>query len=76
MAYKIMKKDKVNKESETVETARGKGVNSTDLLGNFLSYCSSGWRFNILWFLLCFLFTFIFTSLFLYRDIIVDFVRR
>jgi hypothetical protein len=28
-----MKKDKISKESENVETARDKGVNSTDWLG-------------------------------------------
>ncbi len=32
MAYKIMKKNKINKESKNVETTGDKGVNSTDLL--------------------------------------------
>jgi hypothetical protein len=30
-----MKKDKIDKESGTIETARDKGVTSTDWLGNF-----------------------------------------
>jgi len=33
MRKKTMNKNKVNKESQNVQTARDKGVNSTDLLG-------------------------------------------
>ncbi len=33
MAYKIMEKNKIDKESKNVETAHDKGVTSTDLLG-------------------------------------------
>lgn len=36
MAYEIMNKEKVNTESDNSETARDKGVNSTDWLGVFL----------------------------------------
>ncbi len=32
MAYKIMNKNKTSTESNDVQTARDKGVNSTDLL--------------------------------------------
>ena len=32
MAYRIMDKNKINKESKTVETARDKGVTSSDWL--------------------------------------------
>ena len=34
MAYKIMKKDKISKEPENVETATDKGVSSTEWLEN------------------------------------------
>ncbi len=33
MAYEIMDINKISKESENLETARDKGVNSTELLG-------------------------------------------
>lgn len=32
LAYKIMEKNKISKESKDVQTARDKGVTSTDLL--------------------------------------------
>ena len=42
MAYKIMNENKVSKESESTETARDKGVNSTDwLYGGFYALPST-----------------------------------
>lgn len=36
MAYKILNENKVSKESENVETAQNKDVNSTDLLDSII----------------------------------------
>ena len=37
MAYKILNKNKISKESENEQIAHDKGVTSTDWLGNFVS---------------------------------------
>ena len=36
MAYKIMVKNKISKESENLKIARDKGINSSDWLGSFV----------------------------------------